>query len=146
MPATAPPAPAIIVSGPAGAQQGTITLDVNAQSLPGNTYGVLFDLDFNPSLVTFASHQAGAFFGSGGMTSYQVATDPANRGKLIVGVMVLGASSGVSGSGRIVSLRFNLQSNTGSTTLAFGTNALHNPSGQAIGGVSWAAGTIQVSR
>ena len=145
-PASAPPGAAITVSGPAGAQQVTITLDVNAQSLPANTYGLAFDLDFNPGLVAFAGPQNGTFFEAGGAVSYQVAVDPANSGKVIVGAMLLGQSSGVSGSGRIVSLRFNILNSTGSTALAFSGNAAQNSSGQAVNGVSWAAGTVQVSR
>ncbi|MCL4524517.1 MAG: cohesin domain-containing protein [Acidobacteria bacterium] len=145
-PATAPPGAAITVTGPAGAQQGSITLDLNAQSLPANTYGIAFDLDFNSGLVAFAGPQNGTFFEAAGPASYQVKLDPANNGKLIVGVMLLGQSSGVSGSGRIVSLRFNILNNAGSAPLTFSGNAAQNSSGQPLSGLSWAAGTVQVTR
>lgn len=145
-PSAAPPAPAITLSGPSTGQQGSITLDVNAQSLPANTYGVLFDLDFNPALVTFAGHQAGTFFEAGGVTAYQAATDPTNSGKLVVSVTLLGANSGVSGSGRIVSLRFNLQNTTGTTNVDFSAQSVGNASGGTVSGVGWAGGRIVLSR
>jgi hypothetical protein len=135
-----------LLSGPAGAQQGTIILDVIAQSLPAGTYGVAFDLDFNPALVRFDASQAGNFFETGGVANYLFATDPANAGKLIGAVSMVGASSGVSGSGRVVSLRFNIQNSTGTSALSFGNTAAQNAGGQAIPNVTWAAGTLQLSR
>ena len=145
-PAATPGGAALLLSGPAGAQQGTIILDVIAQSLPAGTYGVAFDLDFNPALVQFNASQPGNFFETGGVANYLFATDPANAGKLIGAVSMVGASSGASGSGRVVSLRFNILNATGTSALSFGSNAAQNASGLPISNVTWAAGTLQLSR
>lgn len=136
----------MVLSGPGTSQSGSITLDINAQSLPTGTYALAFDLDFDTQLVAFSSFQSGSFFEPAGLVSYQVTTAPGNAGKLIVGVSLTGATSGASGSGRVVSLRFNVQSNTGTAALTFTGNAALNTSGAPVPGVTWAAGSIRNQR
>lgn len=145
-PAAAPPGAGVVLSGPGTPQSGSITLDINAQSLPAGTYAVAFDLDFDTQLVAFSSFQSGSFFEAAGPTSYQVTTAPGNPNKLIVGVSLSGATSGTSGSGRIVSLRFNVQGNTGTSALTFTGNTALNTSGAPVPGVTWASGSIRNQR
>ena len=144
--AAAPPAGAgITLTGPAGAQQNTITLDVNAQSLPGGTYAVAFDVDFDSNLLSFAGFANGTFFEQAGPVSYQVTTAPGNSGKVIAGISLQGQPGGVAGGGRIVSLRFNVQNNTGTTALAFSGNTVLSLSAQPVA-ATWAAGSVQNRR
>jgi len=145
-PIAAPPGASVVISGPGTPQSGSITLDINAQSLPAGTYAVAFDLDFETQFVAFSSFQSGSFFEAAGPVSYQVTTAPGNAGKLIVGVSLAGATGGASGSGRVVSLRFNVQSNTGTSSLTFAGNTAFAASGAAIPGVTWAAGSIRNQR
>jgi hypothetical protein len=136
----------VAISGPGTAQTGSITLDINAQSLPAGTYALAFDLDFDTQLIAFSSFQSGTFFEAAGPVSYQVTTAPGNAGKLIVGVSLAGSTGGASGSGRVVSLRFNVQSNTGTAALAFTGNTALDASGASVPGVTWAAGSLQNTR
>jgi len=47
---------------------------------------------------------------------------------------------------RIVSLRFNVQSNTGTSSLAFSGNTTFAASGASVPGVTWAAGSLRNQR
>lgn len=143
--AAPPPGAGITITGPTGAQQSTITLDINAQSLPGGTFAVAFDLDFDSNLLAFSGSTSGTFFEQAGPVSYQVTTAPGSNGKLIVGVSLQGRPSGVTGSGRIVSLRFNVQNNTGTTVLVFSGNTVFDMSAQPVA-AAWAAGSVQNRR
>ena len=145
-PSQTPSGPGVVVDGPSSPQQGSITLDFVASSISNPTYGAAFDLDFDPSLVSFDSFQNGSFFEPGGKVNYQVAKAPGNPGKLIVGVSLLGSSNGASGNGRILSIRFSIQNTVGTSALTFAGNNLLDPNGQIIPNVSWSAGTIQTRR
>lgn len=143
-PASTPSGTAVTLNA-SSPQQNTFTVDVAAQSITNSTYGAAFDLDFDPNLLSFASHQAGTFFEQGGNTvQYQVATAQGSPGKLVIGVSLQGNNSGVTGSGRIIRLQFNIQRTNGTGNVAFSGNNLRDPNLQLISGISWSGGTVQV--
>ena len=145
-PAATPPAPSVVINGPSSSQQGTITLDLVASGVSSPAYGAAFDLDFNPNIVRFNSVQSGAFFETAGQVSYQAAVSPSNAGKLVVGVTLLGSGSGATGTGRMLSVRFQILNTVGTSDLTFGGNSLVSPAGQTLPSLSWAAGSIQTRR
>ncbi len=148
-PEATPSAPRIIVNGPSSRQVGTITIDVYADSISAPTYGVAFDMDFDPTIVTFNGSQQGVFLDKGfqPQLSYQAATATGaqpNPGKLIVSATRLGNIGGVTGSGTIISLTFNILNKGGQTSLAFSNNNLLDVNGQPLPGINWSAGKITV--
>ena len=98
----------------------SLALDVASVS---SLFGVAFDLDFNPSLVSFVSADEGTFLSAGCQTSLMTNENPA--GKLIVGLTRLGAScGGVSGSGTLMTLNFNSLQQDGTNNFSFSNNSL----------------------
>lgn len=103
-------------------QNSSFSLTLSVASV-SNLFGVAFDLDFNPSLVSFVSANEGTFLSPGCQTSLLTAENPA--GKLIVGLSRLGAScGGVSGSGTLMVFNFTSLNQAGTNNFSFSNNSL----------------------
>jgi len=88
-----------------------------------NLFGVAFDLDFNPALVSYISTAEGTFMNQGCQTSLMTTQSPA--GKLIFGLTRLGAAcGGVSGSGTLATINFKTLTTAGTSALTFSNNQL----------------------
>ncbi len=86
-------------------------------------FGVAFDLDFDPSLVSYIDVDEGTFLSEGCQTSLMTAENP--PGKLIVGLTRLGSScGGVSGSGALMTFHFQSLSQEGISNFTFSNNSL----------------------
>ena len=110
-----------------------------------NLFGMAFDLDFDPVLVSFVGASEGDFLNSGCQTSLMTAENPA--GKLIVGYTRLGSScGGVSGSGVLMTLNFKAKDRTGINNFSFSNNLLCLLSGQECNYVigSWSSANIEI--
>lgn len=119
-----------------------LAIDVNVNNVSNNVYGSAFDVDFDSTKMTYDSYAAGSFLESGGnTTSYQVGLQSGNSGKLIVGISRQGAVNGISGSGTLITLKFNV---TGNSSVAFSNYELRDSSNQTISGITWYGGTMAV--
>jgi hypothetical protein len=127
-------------SGNAGATT-TLRLDLTATQLSG-VYGLGFDLVFPDSLLAYSSSTEGTFFAGTGTTFQVKESEP---GRLVVGISRLGAVSGVSGSGTVLTLVFTSRGTAGSGSISFQKNSAFNSSGGPISGINWAGGTVTVT-
>lgn len=132
----------------------TLALDVKMNSLSAATpvFGAAFDVDFDPVVLTFAGFVKGDYFQNGdiienGSVMHLAVLQPGTSNKLIVGVSQNAGDTGASGSGVIITLKFNvaigaqiLQSN-----INFSNMNLVSPSWTVIDGISWQNGLLTQS-
>ena len=145
-----PPPPQSLTFTPAGSasadalvltRQGTgittLMLALEAREVD-SVYGVFFDLSFPPSVLDFQSADAGSFLTAGGSDiSLQVAEQDGN---LVVGITRLGLVGGVSGSGTVLTLTFQVVGG-GSGQLAFSRNGALDSNGGNVD-LSWLGGSV----
>ncbi|HEX5759344.1 MAG TPA: cohesin domain-containing protein [Thermoanaerobaculia bacterium] len=126
----------------AGGTATTLLLDVRANQVT-NLYGVSFDLQYPATVLRYDGATEGTLLSAGGTvgTSLQVVESPA--GTLVVGLTQLGAAAGVSGSGTLLTLRFSSRA-AGSGAFTFVAPAAIDPNGQALAGLAFAAGSVEV--
>lgn len=115
-----------------------LAIDVKANNISSNVYGAAFDVDFDSSEMTYSSYVKGDFLGS---VEPNVELQSGSSNKVVVGVSKQGTATGATGSGTIVTLKFNV---TGGSTVSFINNELRNSSNQAISGISWYGGAVAV--
>lgn len=114
----APGAGSIYMSYNGVQSQGDIlAIDVRAGNLSVSTpaIGTAFDLDFDPSVLTYDSYLPGNFFEmsdipGNGNTVRLVAIQQGAPGKLVIGVSQNSRDPGASGSGVILTLKFRVAS------------------------------------
>jgi hypothetical protein len=112
----------IIPRNVSAAANSDFSVGINAQSASG-LFSVYFDLDFDPSAVSFISANEGTFLSQGCQTSFMTGENPV--GKLIVGLTRLGEGcGGVSGSGQLMTLNFRTLSRNGSFNMNFSNSGL----------------------
>lgn len=98
----------------------SLTLNINSAV---NLFGVAFNLNFNPALMSFVSATEGNFLANSCSTALIAEETPA--GTLAFGLTRLGAAcGGVSGSGSIATLNFNAKNQDSTANLTFSDNAL----------------------
>lgn len=121
---------------------GILAIDVKVNNV-SNVFGAAFNIDFDSTKMTYSnSYSAGSFLETGGNSvSYLPATQSGNSGKLIVGVSRQAPSGGQSGSGTLVTLKFNV---TGGGSVSFSNNSLKDSSGNTISAATWSGGTVTV--
>ena len=118
-----------------------LAVDIKVDSV-SNVFGAAFDIDFDSTKMTYSSYSAGSFLETGGNSvSYQPVTQSGNSGKLIVGVSRQAPSGGQSGSGILVTLKFNV---TGGTSVSFSNNALKDSSNNTVSATWSSGGTVTV--
>lgn len=128
-----------LVSG-AATNQTTLFLEVRATTVT-DLYGVAFDLRYPNTALQFVRATAGGFLG-GGATLQAIEATP---GTIVVGASRLGQVAGVTGSGLLMTLEFTAPA-AGSGTFSFAENTALNASGSPMPGLTWAAGTVTVTR
>jgi hypothetical protein len=121
----------------AGSTATTLILEVRANSV-NDLYGVAFDISYPANLVQYVRATQGSLLAGG---TLQVA--PAT-GTLVVGLSNLGPVPGASGSGVLMTLEFRA-TGAGQGSFSFSRNVAVNSAGQAINGLSWGTGTVQVT-
>jgi len=124
----------------------SLTLSVSTVS---NLFGVAFDLNFNPSLISYVSTTEGNFLSQGCQTSLMTAQNP--QGKLIFGLTRLGvACGGVTDQGALATINFKSLTQEGTNNLSFSNNSLCLLSGSSCNYVTgtWngAAVTVKTSQ
>ncbi len=137
-PAAAPATGVSIASG-AGTTQSTLILEIRANSV-NDLYGVAFDLRYPSNLLQLVQTSAGPFLGSPTLQS----VPGSGSGLVVIGLSKLGAVSGNSGSGVLMTLEFRAIA-AGQGAFSFEQNSAVNSTGQTISGFGWSAGTVQVT-
>src|SRR3972149_2367448 len=132
----------------------TLALDIRMSSLSATTpvFGTAFDIDFNPNVLTFAGFAEGDFFQKGDLTGngpvkYLVVMQSGTLNKLIVGISQNAGDTGASGSGVIITLKFNVAmgSQTLQSNISFSNMNFLSPSWAVINGISWQNGLLTQS-
>lgn len=129
-----PPAgPKVLISPISGTvtQGNTFSRTVVVQNV-GNAFYAAFDVAYDPAVVEFVSATEDGFLSRNGadQTSFQVALQDGQQGKIAVGVTRLGQIGDVSGTGQLLTLSFRAVG-PGTTALAFSNpREIKNSSGQ----------------
>lgn len=137
----------ISVSSPGTVVSGeTITLTMAVNNVT-DLFSTAFYIQYDPAVISFVSAQKGTFLEQGGGTTTLLTS--ANNGVLIVGYSrqaVGGVSTGVNGSGNIMTLTFNALSN-GTSNITFLNNSLCSSVGFVCTEIpaSWSNTTVTVS-
>ncbi|HXU44314.1 MAG TPA: cohesin domain-containing protein [Thermoanaerobaculia bacterium] len=141
-PASAGPSNAITLASGIATTANNLDLEVRAATVQ-NLFGVSFDLHYPTAVLRFAGRTEGTFLGAGGVpTTIQVVENPA--GNLVVGLSRLGAVAGASGSGTLISLEFSRVA-AGTGAFEFASPAAFDGSGHRITGLTFVAGSVQVT-
>jgi hypothetical protein len=127
----------------AGSQGTTLQLEVRTTGIH-DLYGVAFQLTYPAAALHFVGETEGSVLNAGGTaaTSFQVVESP--TGNLVAGLSRLGPIAGTSGAGALMTLQF-VGVASGSGTLAFSHVLAADSSGNPIPGLTWAAGSVQVT-
>ena len=118
----------------------TLFLEVRASPVT-DLYGVAFDLSYPAAQLQFVQASPGPLLGAAG--SVQAAAG--GTGNLIVGGTHLGNIPGSNGSGVVMTLQFNAIA-AGQGTFQFSRNSVLDSDGALQQGVTWVAGSVQVTR
>ena len=125
----------------------TINVRVNTLSISTPAIGAAFDLDFNPSVLTYDSLLPGDFFergdlaGNGSMVRLS-AMQQGMPGKLLIGISQNYGDPGASGSGILLTLKFRVASGSQilQSNLSFSNMNLISLQRQLIAGLNWYGG------
>ena len=133
----------------------TLALDVKVNSLSTTTaaaFGVVFDLDFDPAMLTYAGFINGDYFQNGdiienGSVMHLAVLQPGTSNKLIVGVSQNAGDTGASGSGVVLTLKFTVASveQVIQSAIIFSNMNLLDTAGAVINGISWHNGHLTQS-
>ncbi|HVR08451.1 MAG TPA: cohesin domain-containing protein [Thermoanaerobaculia bacterium] len=132
----------LLASG-AGTQGANLSLELRTTGIQ-DLYGLAFHLTYPAAAMRFVGAAEGSVLNAGGAlrTSFQVVDSPV--GNLVVGLTRLGAVAGTAAGGTLLTLQFTgVASGTGN--LAFSSNQANNSQGNVIQGLTWSAGTVQVT-
>src|SRR3972149_3273228 len=130
----------------------TLALDVKVNSLSTTTaaaFGVVFDLDFDPAMLTYAGFINGDYFQNGdiienGSVMHLAVLQPGTSNKLIVGVSQNAGDTGASGSGVVLTLKFHVASGgqTLQSNITLSNTNILDTQGAVINGISWQTGHL----
>ncbi|MFY9826056.1 MAG: cohesin domain-containing protein [Thermoanaerobaculia bacterium] len=140
-PQGAPGSNAVFLGSGAATTATTLVLEVRANQVT-DLYGVAFDLTYPSTVLTFSRATAGPLLGGSSGSVQAVVSTP---GTLVVGGSHLGAVPGANGSGVVLTLEFTATA-AGTGSFAYAHNSAFNSSGQTLAGISWLAGSVQVTR
>jgi hypothetical protein len=138
-PAGAAGANSVFLASGSGSNATTLLLEVRASQVT-DLYGVAFDLTYPSAQLQFVQATPGPMLGAAG--SVQAA--PGAAGNLIVGGTHLGNVPGATGTGVVMTLRFNAIA-AGSGQFQFSRNSALDSDGGLLP-VTWVAGSVQVTR
>lgn len=124
----------------------TLTIDIKCNNITGSVFGAAFDIDFDPTKMTYSDKAAGDFLESGGNTVNSMAIlQSGSTNKLIVVVTRQAPATGQTGSGTLVTLKFNVVPNaSGSSSVSFSRYDLKDSANASIPGITWTGGTVTV--
>ncbi len=117
----------------------TLVLELRASQVT-DLYGVAFDLTYPNTQLQFVRVIPGPLLANGAAQAAAGGT-----GTLIVGGTHLGNVAGANGSGVVLTLEFTALA-AGSGSFAFARNSALDSDGDALAGVAWLAGSVQVNR
>ncbi len=128
-----------LATGP-GSLGAILDLQVQSSGIQ-DLYGVAFHLVYPYSVMHYTGASEGVLLDGGGTvgTSFQVVEAP--LGTLIVGLTRLGAVSGTSSPGALMTLRFTAVA-SGNGSLSFSADQAAASGGTPIAGVAWNGGTV----
>jgi cohesin domain-containing protein len=139
-PSGSPGTGAVFLSGGAATTATNLVLEVRASQVT-DLYGVAFDLTYPSAQLQFVRATAGPLLGANGSVQAAVSTP----GTLVVGATHLGAVPGATGSGVVLTLEFSAIG-SGQGSFAYARNSAFASTGQTLSGISWLAGSVQVTR
>lgn len=128
-----------------------MAIDVMVNTLSGSTpaLGVAFDLDFDPSVLTYDSYIPGNFFEmsdipENGNMRKLVAMQQGLPGKLLIGVSQNNGDPGASGSGNLLTLNFRVASGDQvlQSNIVISLMNLIDVKGMIIPGLNWYNGQV----
>lgn len=133
-------------------QGNILAIDVRVNSLSTSTpaLGAAFDLDFDPSVITYDSYMAGNFFEAGDLPGNDnvirlVAFQQGMPGKIIAGISRNNGDQGASGSGTLLTLKFRVSSAVGQVLqsgISLSLMNLIDLQGRPIEGLNWYGGQV----
>jgi Cohesin domain len=133
-------AKSVFLTSGSATNANTLFLEVRASQVT-DLYGVAFDLTYPAAQLQFVQASPGPMLGAAG--SVQAASG--GTGNLIVGGTHLGNVPGSNGSGVVMTLQFNAIA-AGQGTFQFSRNSVLDSDGALQQGVTWVAGSVQVTR
>jgi hypothetical protein len=134
-----PGANTLFLASGAATTSTTLVLELRASQVT-NLYGVAFDLTYPNTQLQFVRVTPGPLLSGGAAQAAAAGT-----GTLIVGGTRLGNVPGATGSGVVLTLEFTAVA-AGTGSFAFARNSALNSEGDAVTGVAWLAGSVQVNR
>jgi cohesin domain-containing protein len=129
----------ISLASGAGTTVNTLFLEVRATQVT-DLYGVAFDLTYPSAQLQYVRATAGPLLPGGAVQAV-----PSVPGTLVVGGTHLGGVPGATGSGVVLTLELSAVA-AGGGSFAFSRNSAIDSDGDAIAGVEWVAGSVQVNR
>lgn len=135
----AAPATGVSIARGAATTQSTLILEIRANSV-NDLYGVAFDLRYPSGILQLVQASSGPFLGNATLQS----VPGSGSGLIIVGLSKLGAVSGTSGSGVLMTLELRAIA-AGQGSFSFEQTGAVSSGGQPISGFGWSAGTVQVT-
>ncbi|MGB3975772.1 MAG: hypothetical protein WBM02_07865 [bacterium] len=122
-----------------------LAVDLNSIT-NGLTHGVFFDLVFRDEVFTYSGFSEGAVLETAGPVVYQVALDPQDSGRLVVGVTLLESAAVENAKGILLTFRFTAL-RSGSSSFSFENAKIMTPENGGtlpVTGVSWYGGYATV--
>ena len=122
-----------------------ITSTVEVQRV-GESFYAAFDLTYNPDVIQFVEGAEGTFLSQEGLdaTSFQVALEDGEPGRLTVGLTRIGPIGEVSGTGTLLTLTFKAVG-SGTSLLEFqDPRGLKNSANEDVAIETWQDGTVTV--
>ncbi len=132
-------ASSIVLGRSAASTANTLFLEVRSNTVT-DLYGLAYDLAYPSGQLQFVRATPGALLGNGSVQV--VATSPGN---LVAGGSLLGPVAGVSGSGVLMTLEFSAIA-AGGGPVTFSRNSAVGSTGDPLAGITWAGGSVQVTR
>lgn len=126
--------------------EDTIELTLMASNIiVDRAYGVAFDLDFDPTVITFLGFEKGSYFEDNGQftANYLAALQSNDNSKLVVGITQQGKKFGVIGQGILATFKFK-GLKEGTSPVRFSNNVMMNPAMASVSGIFWVGGHIRV--
>lgn len=108
----------------------------------GLTHGLYFDVVFRDEVMDFTGFEPGTVLENSGQVNYQMALDPQDPGRLIVGISLVGQLAVESANGPAVYLTFE-PSRTGTCPFSFENARILTSEGAGtvpVTGISWYGG------
>ena len=139
---SAPVSNGIALQAGAAASVSQLEIEVVATEVV-DLYGIAFDLSYPAAALRFDGVSEGVFLSDQG-TSTSIQTS-ASGSTIIVGLTRLGAVSGRTGTGVLMTLRFTATA-VGSGALTFSNQQAIDGLGSSVRGLSWSGGTATVVR